>query len=85
MLSFQWLKTDEEVAGNTNKSTDKSLILYATKIISIVASMNIIKSSQSGVRATHIFGYTNSNVTISYDGYEAASTTYHYFIHVVNI
>lgn len=79
------MKTDEEVVGDTNKNTDKSLILYAKKIISIVASMNIIKSSQLGVRATQIFGYTNSNVTISYDAYAANSTTYHYFIHVVNI
>ncbi len=84
-MYFQWLKTDEEVAGDANKNTDKSLILYATKIISIVVSMNIIKSSLVGVRAPLIFGYTNSNVTISYDSFEAHSTTYHYFIHVVNI
>ena len=85
MLSFQWLKTDEEEIGDINKNTDKSLILYAKKIISIVASMNIIKSSQLGVRATQIFGYTNSNVTISCDAYAASSATFHYFIHVVNI
>ena len=68
-----------------NKNTDKSLILRGSKIISIEVSMNIIKSTDAGIKATYIYGYTNSKVTICYDPYSANSTTYHYFIHVVNI
>ena len=51
------MKTDEEVVGNMNKNTDKSLILRGSKIISIEVSMNIIKSTDAGIKATYIYIY----------------------------